>query len=223
MSRPVTLRRQSRIAASLALLVGLAAAAWLGGFVWFVRDSLQPAPLPPRADGIVALTGGADRIATALELLRQNRARLLLISGVGPNTEFAALFRGTGISPSSLAGRVTIGRAATDTLGNADEAADWARAHALHSLIVVTASYHMKRAMTEIGRTLPATALYPAPVLPPALRGAAGFSTLRLLADEYTKYLAAALGLTRLQHGRETLPPPVQATTGKPVPVQGKG
>ncbi len=190
-------------AAARAMAGGLAAALWLGGFVWFVQDSLRPAPLPAHADGIVALTGGADRIATALQLLQQNRARLLLISGVGPTTEFSALFRGTGINPAALAGRVTIGRNATDTLGNADEAADWARAHDVHSLIVVTASYHMKRALTEIGRTLPDTALYPAPVVPPALRGATGFSTLRLLADEYTKYLASALGLTRLQHGAE--------------------
>ena len=196
-------QRGPRAAAALALLGGLAATAWLGGFVWFVQDSLRPSPLPANADGIVALTGGADRIATALQLLRQNRAKLLLISGVGPSTEFNALFRGTGINPAALAGRITIGRSATDTLGNADEAADWARAHALHSLIVVTASYHMKRALTEIGRTLPDIALYPAPVLPPALRGATGFSTIRLLADEYTKFLASELGLTRLQHAAE--------------------
>lgn len=191
----------NRIAATLALVGALAAAAWLGGFVWFVRDSLKPEALPPRADGIVALTGGADRVATAIEMLQQDRARLLLISGVGPNTAVAALFRGTGVSPASLSGRITIGRTATDTLGNADEAADWARAHGLRSLIVVTASYHMKRALTEIRRTLPDAVLYAAPVLPPALRERTGLSTLRLLADEYTKFLAASLGLTRLQRG----------------------
>ncbi len=196
-------RHLSGLAASLALLGSLATVAWFAGFIWFVKDSLRPAPLPARADGIVALTGGADRIATALQLLQQNRAHLLLISGVGPSTEFSALFRGTGIDPQTLTGRITIGRAATDTLGNADEAADWARAHGLHSLIVVTASYHMKRALTEIGRTLPDTQLFPAPVLPPALRGEAGLSTIRLLADEYTKFLAAELGLTRLERAHE--------------------
>jgi uncharacterized SAM-binding protein YcdF (DUF218 family) len=197
----------SRLAATLALLGSLAALAWCAGFIWFLQYSLRPAALPAHADGIVALTGGADRIATALQLLQQNRARLLLISGVGPNTEFCALFRGTGIDPQTLTGRITIGRAATDTLGNADEAADWARAHGLHSLIVVTATYHMKRALTEIGRTLPGTPLFAAPVLPPALRGGAGLSTIRLLADEYTKFLAAELGLTRLQRAHETEAP----------------
>jgi uncharacterized SAM-binding protein YcdF (DUF218 family) len=190
----------TRFALGLAVAGCLGALAWGTGFVWFVRDSLRPAPLPAHADGIVALTGGADRIATALQLLQQNRAQMLLISGVGPATGFDRLFHGTGINPATLTGRITIGREATDTLGNADEAADWARAHGLHSLIVVTASYHMRRALTEIGRTLPEAQLFPAPVLPPALRSTAGLSTLRLLAAEYTKFLAAELGLTRLQH-----------------------
>jgi uncharacterized SAM-binding protein YcdF (DUF218 family) len=206
----MTGRAAPRLAQALAVAGCLGALAWCAGFVWFVRDSLRPAPVPPHADGIVALTGGADRIGTALQLLQQNHAQMLLISGVGPATGFDQLFHGTGISPAALAGRITIGREATDTLGNADEAADWARAHALHSLIIVTASYHMRRALTEIGRTLPEARLYPAPVLPPALRGTAGLSTLRLLADEYTKFLAAELGLTRLQRprpqtGRETV------------------
>ena len=198
-----------RVAPVALTLVSFALLAWTAGFVWFVQDVMRPAPLPRQADGIVALTGGADRIATAIEMLAQNRARLLLISGVGPATEFASLFRGTGIAPGTLAGRITVGRAATDTLGNAEEAADWARAHGLHSLIVVTASYHMRRALTEIARTLPDATLFAGPVLPPALRSAAGFSTLRLLAGEYTKYLAAQCGLTLLQRGRESGAPPV--------------
>jgi hypothetical protein len=40
--------------------------------------------------------------------------------------------------------------------------------------------------------------LMPSPVIPPALRGGGGRSTIRLLAHEYTKWLAAELGLTRL-------------------------
>ena len=181
----------------------IAALAWLAGFVWFVQQAVLPSPAPPAADGIVALTGGADRVATAITMLRQNRARVLLISGVGPNTPELVLFRGTGIDPASVAGRVTFGRSATDTLGNASEAAAWARANGVHSLIVVTAGYHMKRAITELGRALPDVTLYPQAVLPPALRGFTQLSTLRLLAHEYTKWLAAELGLSRLQRVRE--------------------
>jgi uncharacterized SAM-binding protein YcdF (DUF218 family) len=192
------------VAGFVAGLGAFAGVAWFAGFLWFVNDAMRPPPAPPVADGIVALTGGADRIATAITLLRADRARLLLISGVGPNTEAPALFRGTGIDPGTLSDRITLGHEATSTLGNADEAAQWARANHLHSLIVVTAGYHMKRALTELSRTLPEVALYPMPVVPPALRGAAQLSTLRLLADEYTKWLAAKVGLTRLERVRET-------------------
>ncbi len=188
---------------ALAALTAACAIVWVAGFLWFVKDAERPAPDLPIADGIVALTGGADRVATAISLLRQNRARVLLISGVGPNTAEQTLFRGTGIDPSTLGDRITLGRAATDTLGNADEAAAWARANNVHSLIVVTAGYHMQRALTELARTLPDVALFPAPVVPPALRGGTQFSTLRLLAGEYTKWIAAELGLTRLQRVRD--------------------
>jgi len=43
-------------------------------------------PLQGAADGIVALTGGASRLADAVELLASGRGRRLLISGVAPTT-----------------------------------------------------------------------------------------------------------------------------------------
>jgi uncharacterized SAM-binding protein YcdF (DUF218 family) len=197
------------IARALSAVAAAFAIVWVAGFLWFVKDALRPAPDLPVTDGIVALTGGADRVATAISLLRQNRARVLLISGVGPNTAEQALFRGTGIDPAALGDRITLGRWATDTLGNAEETAAWAQANDVHSLIVVTAGYHMQRALTELARTLPDVTFYPAPVVPPALRGGTQLSTLRLptlrlLAGEYTKWLAAELGLTRLQRVRDS-------------------
>ena len=83
--------------------------------------------------------------------------------------------------------------------GNAEETAAWVRANAIRSLIVVTAGYHMPRAMTELGRALPEVRLYPVSVVPPAMQGPGGVrnaGTLRLMAEEYTKWLAARLGLS---------------------------
>ncbi len=175
----------------------LPAVAWLVGFFWFAQDALREPSPPPHADGIVALTGGAERVATALILLRAGRADRLLISGVNDNIVLPMLARSTGIDAEALAGRVTLGHDATDTLGNAAETAAWARSQGMQSLIVVTAGYHMRRALTEIRRDLPGVALYPAPVVPPALRHG-GLARLRLLAAEYSKWLAATAGLTRL-------------------------
>jgi len=173
--------------------------AWIAGFLWFVAAVLRPAGTSATADGIVVLTGGADRIATGLRLLQEGRGRALLISGVGKGAELASVSHGTGIDTGKLAPRITLGRTATTTIGNADETAAWVDREHLHSLLVVTASYHMMRAMTELQRTLPGVRLIAAPVLPPALRSGGSLATIRLLAHEYTKWLAAELGLTRLQ------------------------
>jgi uncharacterized SAM-binding protein YcdF (DUF218 family) len=180
-------------------LLGLVLAAgglWGMGFSAFDHGARQRADAPAQADAIVALTGGANRIDTALSLLAEGRAPLLLISGVGRGADLAELEHHIRLSADQAA-RVTLGRAATSTLGNAEETGAWARAHGVHSLIVVTAGYHMPRALLEIGRALPGIALYPVPVQPPALRKGTEMATVRMLANEYDKYLAVRFGLTR--------------------------
>src|SRR5260370_39194778 len=63
------------LCASVVLLVGL-------GFLWFIRQvPLVEVTLIRDADGIVALTGGASRIADAIVLLASGRGKRLLISG----------------------------------------------------------------------------------------------------------------------------------------------
>jgi len=193
---PRDARRRTLSWLAAGALLGLTA--WAGGLLWFIQDARSPAPPPGLADGIVALTGGQDRIATGLALLRQGRAGRLLISGVGPQFDLDALLRATGGDTTGLAARITLGRSATDTLGNAAETAAWARENRLDSLIVVTAGYHMRRALIELSRAMPDLRLQPAKVVPPVLRSPPGPRQLRVLATEYTKYLAALLGLNRL-------------------------
>ena len=67
---------------SLGRLLLVVAAIWCAGLAWFVADALQPSDAPGRADGIVVLTGDAERVETALALLDNGRGRLLLISGL---------------------------------------------------------------------------------------------------------------------------------------------
>lgn len=188
-----------------ALAAGLlaAAAVWSGGFVWFIRVAERPADLPPVADGVVALTGGAERVEAALRLLADDRAGNLLISGIGGAVDLAALAHRAGVDPVPLVHRVTLGRSATSTRGNAQETAAWASAHHIGTLIVVTAFYHMPRAMTELRRTLPNVRLYAYPVLSPGAISATRLVGLRLLAEEYSKYLLAAAGLSAWEPERE--------------------
>ena len=183
-------------AAGCALLLGLGAA-WTGSFAVFLHQAHRPAHAPRQADGIVVLTGGADRVETALQLLADDYAPLLLVSGVGRGTDLPELARRIRLSRDQ-ATHVTLGRIATTTRGNAAETASWAHEHGIASLIVVTAGYHMPRALVEIGRALPEVALQPIPVQSPVLRNGLEFGTVRIMANEFDKYLAVRLGLSRM-------------------------
>jgi uncharacterized SAM-binding protein YcdF (DUF218 family) len=193
----VGMRRRRRRMSRLWLLPLAVPLAWLIGFASFLYAATLSRLPPARADGIVVLTGGADRVETALRLLAERRAGRLLVSGVGHAADFAELARRAGV-PLDLAPRVTLGRTALSTRGNARETADWVRANAIRSLIVVTAAYHMPRALAELSRSIPGVTLYPVGVVPPAIRGWNEFGALHLLAGEYSKFLAVEAGLSGL-------------------------
>ncbi|MDR3474414.1 MAG: YdcF family protein [Devosia sp.] len=195
--RPHGLRH--RLAGVAVGVVLAAAVGWSAGFVWFLQAIARPAALPSHADGIIALTGGAERVETALRLLSEGRADRLLVSGTGPVTELATLGRLAGIDTSGLADRIALGRTAASTRGNAREAADWVRKKDIASLIVVTGYYHMPRALAELQPVLQGVTLYPFPVGGDGSHRAA----LRLLAEEYSKYLVALTGVTAWLPSRE--------------------
>lgn len=181
----------------LCWLVLLPCAAWAGGFALYlieVETAASPNPMP-RADGIIVLTGGDNRVSAALALLAQRDAPRLLISGAGRGT-YLGDFTSDDISATTrYAGDITLGHTANTTYGNALEAADWVHDYHLRTVIVVTADYHMPRAMLEMHRHLPGITLIPAPVRPPAMDDLFSRSTIRLLTNEYTKFLVVRFGL----------------------------
>nr|WP_294543740.1 YdcF family protein [uncultured Rhodopila sp.] len=188
----------------LAALAVAAAVAWGAGFFWFVQIAARRAePPPPHADGIVALTGGAGRVELALHLLSENHADRLLLSGIGGGTELTTLGRRAGVDTPALAARITLGRDAASTRGNAAETAAWAAQNRIGSLIVVTASWHMPRAMAELRRALPDVRLFPMPVQPQPGAEADHAPGVKLEIQEFTKFLLAVSGLSAWLPHRE--------------------
>jgi uncharacterized SAM-binding protein YcdF (DUF218 family) len=190
-------RRRFSLTRLLAQLILLALAAWAAGLAGFsaaVWTAAPPDPIP-RADGIVALTGGDGRVSEAMALLAEKDAPALLISGAGRGTYLGDFTVDDAAAATRFAGDITLGHMAATTRGNAVETAAWANAHHMKTLLIVTADYHMPRAIFVIGQRLPNVELVGVPVRPPAMSHMTSFATWRILAVEYTKYLAARAGL----------------------------
>jgi len=181
----------------LALVLAVAWGAGLAAFTAVVWTAEPPNPIP-HAGGIVALTGGDDRVGTALALLAAKDAPVLLISGAGRGTYLGDFTPDDATAATQYAAAITIGHAAATTRGNALEIAQWATARRIGSLLVVTADYHMPRALFVIRQRLRDVILYPIPVRPPAMTHVFTLATGHLLAAEYTKFLIARAGLDQL-------------------------
>jgi uncharacterized SAM-binding protein YcdF (DUF218 family) len=185
-----------RLGRSILLLAGGAALLLGLGFLWFIwRIPEHEVALRGTADGIVALTGGASRIADAIELLASGRGKRLLISGAGRTTNSSEISRLIPEFEKWVRCCVDFDRS-RNTLENAIETRRWAERLRLRSLIVVTSNYHMPRALAEIGHQLPDVALVPFPVVTDRQRAEpwwASVTNVRLMLTEYLKYVFAKL------------------------------
>lgn len=171
------------------------ALALIAGFGWFVvRLPAEQAAFDRKADGIVVLTGAASRIPDAIELLASGHGQRLLITGVHRATSAREISRLMPLNQRAFACCVDLDRSALNTLGNAIEAKRWVHERGFHSLIVVTSSYHMPRAMAELSHQLPDVTLIPFSVVSEKIKSEPWWSsatTAKLLFFEYLKYLFA--------------------------------
>jgi uncharacterized SAM-binding protein YcdF (DUF218 family) len=174
-------------------------AAVVTDFAYFVTTLQAETPSPAvRADGVIALTGGSDRISEAFDLLTEGRAKRLLITGVNKATSPEALSGHTAGGAEIIDCCVDIDRNALNTVGNALETARWVHDKQFKSIIVVTSNYHMPRSLLELRRVLPDTILIAYPVISQNLKLDNWWTdpvSIRLLVSEYVKYASATFQL----------------------------
>lgn len=170
---------------------------WGIGLLWFATVlPREVGQAERRTDAIVVPTGGSARLTQGLDLLAEQRARKLFISGVYRGVDMADLFHVRQQSPDEFACCVVLGHDADDTRGNAIETAAWMREQGFRSLRLVTASYHMPRSLLEFRHAMPDIEIVPHPVFPENFKQDEWWlwpGSASLLASEYSKYLVALL------------------------------
>ncbi|WP_375464702.1 YdcF family protein [uncultured Methylobacterium sp.] len=200
---------------------GLAALALAAGFLAFVAGLERSERVPQgRADGIVALTGGAQRIGDAIDLLSNGYGRRLLITGVNARTSRDEIARLNPTQAHWIACCVDLDYRARNTIGNAIETRRWMRQHRFSTVAVVTSNYHMPRTLIELDHALRgADRILPHPVIAEGFDAGSWWSSpaaARLLAAEYVKFLASWVR-TRFEADPERSRVAVLIGRGKPV------
>lgn len=146
--------------------------AWAAGYLCFAWSAAlsRPVRLHEKTDAIVVLTGGGGRILTGLRLFSAAKGGALFISGVNPSVKIEDIIKmWTGPDPLPDC-CITLGYEADDTNGNAAETARWVREKNIHSIRLVTASYHMKRSLMLFHSAMPDLKILPFPVHPDGFR-----------------------------------------------------
>lgn len=187
------LRGIARLVIILAIITGGFLA---GGFFYFSNAVLSD--MPPSeitaVDGIVVLTGGPARIERGLELLKQNKGKRLLITGVNEATKEGDLQAINPRREDLFACCVDLDHAALNTVGNALETGKWLRGKGYTSIILVTSAQHMPRSLLEFERALDDVEITAYPVHSDGMLQDGWWrrpELLRPMISEYLKFLGA--------------------------------
>ena len=172
----------SRAIALLLLLYAL-------GFVFFTFTLGKSTRSDAAAtDAAIVLTGGPGRIEHAIDVLRQHKAKRLLVAGADPSVTKADIARRIPGSAPILKCCVDLGSESVDTRSNAEEAGRWLAKRHFASVRLITSDWHMRRARYEFGKVLGDKYR----IVPDAVRTEPRFLTLF---GEYNKYVLRRLAV----------------------------
>jgi uncharacterized SAM-binding protein YcdF (DUF218 family) len=97
-----------------------------------------------KADVLLILTGGSERLNEGFKIFKSTDAKRIIISGVGEGvkkSDFSKYFSSYSVDPKL----VILGKTALDTVGNALEANIFMQTNDYKKMLVVTSIYHLPR------------------------------------------------------------------------------
>ena len=147
---------------------------WVVGLILFgnkINDYSQDEET--KADAVIVLTGGENRISKGLELLNNHYAEKMFISGVSHNIKKNDLLK------------------ATNTVENALEIKDWIIKNNINSFYMVTSNYHLPRSIEELEGLNLDVNIIPYPVYSHRIvpQWWKSWASFKFIAAEYNKYL----------------------------------
>lgn len=161
----------------------------IGGLARYAYIVTTPTPpIAKPSEGIVVLTGGENRIRSAMKLLADGKGDRLLITGVNPSLSDETVRAISGVDDRLFECCVEIDRSARNTIGNALATQKWISGTGARSLIVVTGAFHMPRAIRELSHAIKGVELIAYAVnVPQSKKWWRDHSRLRDMLREYAK------------------------------------
>jgi uncharacterized SAM-binding protein YcdF (DUF218 family) len=139
----------------IARLASLLLLAYAIGFVLFAFTLGRPASAAAQpTDAAVVLTGASGRIERGIDVLKDGKARRMLIAGADPSVTKTDLTRRIPTGARLIKCCVDLGSESVDTRTNAEEAQRWLAQHRFHSVRLITSDWHMRRARYEFDKVL---------------------------------------------------------------------
>jgi len=176
---------------------------WALGWVWFATSIAiaEPVNAKQNTDAIIVVTGGNGRVNAGLDLLDDNHAPKLFISGVNKAVTKSDIYnswkRPTSKRKSNKPCCVYLGYEALDTNQNAIEVSNWVKKNKIETIRLVTSTYHMPRTLHLMRHNLLDTTIKPYPVFTDDFEPWKGrFWSLSF--SEYNKFLFSYIAPTSI-------------------------
>jgi uncharacterized SAM-binding protein YcdF (DUF218 family) len=173
----------------IARTASLVALVYALGFVFFALTLGKPATADtPATEAAVVLTGGSNRIEHAIAVLKDHKAKRLLVAGADPSVTKADIARRIGGNWQLINCCVDLGSESVDTRSNAEEASRWLGQHHFKSVRLITSDWHIRRARYEFRKVL-------GPNYPLVTDGVRSEPSFLTLFGEYNKYVLRRLAV----------------------------